>query len=100
MGLPDHVPLLAVLQPGVVTVQELEATKKYFVSSGSITINDDSSVQVLAEEAVTLDSLDAGAIREGISKSQQELSSASTDQAKAEAQIALDCYEAMAAAIE
>ena len=31
----------------------------FSVSSGSVTINDDSSVQILAEEAVTLDSLDA-----------------------------------------
>jgi len=31
----------------------------YVVSSGSITINEDSSVQILAEEACTLDQLDA-----------------------------------------
>merc|ERR1711909_246218 len=50
--LPAHVPSLAVLKPGVVTVYEDEgAVKKFFVSSGSITINDDSSVQILAEEA-------------------------------------------------
>merc|ERR1719432_730808 len=50
--LPSHVASLAVLKPGVVTVYEDDgATKKFFVSSGSITINDDSSVQILAEEA-------------------------------------------------
>merc|ERR1712018_292253 len=49
--LPAHVASLAVLKPGVVTVYEDGAAKKFFVSSGSITINDDSSVQILAEEA-------------------------------------------------
>ena len=41
--LPDHVPSLAVLSPGVVTVYEDSGdNKKFFVSSGSITINEDS----------------------------------------------------------
>lgn len=45
--LPHHVPTLAVLKPGVVTVYEQSGeTKKVFVSSGTITINEDSSVQV------------------------------------------------------
>lgn len=45
--LPKHVPTLAVLKPGVVSVYENEgAVKKIFVSSGTITINEDSSVQV------------------------------------------------------
>ena len=55
--LPNHVPALAVLSPGVVTVYEDEGAKKFFVSSGSITVNEDSSVQILAEEAHPIDSL-------------------------------------------
>lgn len=35
------------------------------VSSGSVTVNADSSVQLLAEEAVTLDMLDLGVSRDG-----------------------------------
>nr|AOR07084.1 mitochondrial ATP synthase subunit delta precursor [Mesenchytraeus hydrius] len=98
--LPNHVPLLAVLKPGVVTVHEAEGIKKYFVSSGSITVNDDSSVQILAEEACTVDQLDAQAIREGAAKAAQDLLSASTDFAKAEAGIALECYDALQKAID
>jgi len=94
--LPNHVPTLAVLRPGVVTVYETEgATKKYFVSSGTITINDDSSVQVLAEEAVPVEHLDGHAARESLAKAQQELSSASDEVAKAEAQIAVEVCEAL-----
>lgn len=42
--LPAHVPTLAVLKPGVVTVFENDgSTKKFFVSSGTVTINEDST---------------------------------------------------------
>ena len=63
-----------------------------------MTINDDSSVQVLAEEAVPVDSLDANAAREALSKAQQRLASASDEVAKAEAQIAVEVSEAIVAA--
>jgi F-type H+-transporting ATPase subunit delta len=99
--LPNHVPSLAVLKPGVVTVIEKDgAAKKYFVSSGSISINDDSSVQVLAEEATEVNNLDAQACREILSKAQQQLSSASTEEAKAEAMISIEVGEALVRAAE
>lgn len=42
--LPAHVPTLAVLKPGVVTVYEQDGNaKKFFVSSGTVTINEDST---------------------------------------------------------
>uniref|UniRef100_A0A8C3J518 ATP synthase F(1) complex subunit delta, mitochondrial n=1 Tax=Calidris pygmaea TaxID=425635 RepID=A0A8C3J518_9CHAR len=57
--LASHVPTLQVLKPGVVTVYAEDGTAtKYFVSSGSVTVHADSTVQVLAEEAVTMDMLD------------------------------------------
>lgn len=99
--LPSHVPLIAVLKPGVVTVHEQDGNnKRYFVSSGSVTINEDSSVQILAEEACSVDQLDAQAIRDGATKAAQDLLSAGSEAAKAEAQIALDCYEALQKATE
>ena len=74
---------LAVLKPGVVTVYEHDgATKKIFVSSGTITVNEDSSVQVLAEEAHPVEDLDSGACREILSSAQSQLSSASTDKVR------------------
>ncbi|KAK2194100.1 hypothetical protein NP493_2g05048 [Ridgeia piscesae] len=99
--LPDHVPLLAVLKPGVITVHEDDATsKRFFVSSGSVTVNDDSSVQILAEEAIAMENIDAQAVREGLNKATAEVNAASNDQAKAEALIGLECYEALQKAIE
>lgn len=65
------------------------------MSSGTVAINDDSSVQLLAEEAVPVDHIDSTAARENLAKAQQQLQSASSEQAKAEAQIAVEVNEAL-----
>ncbi|CAL8070307.1 unnamed protein product [Orchesella dallaii] len=97
--LPNHVPTLAVLKPGVLSVVEGDnSVKKFFVSSGSITVNDDSSVQILAEEAVPVELIDGSAAQQELSAAQQELSRASGDKEKAEAQIAVEVAEALVAA--
>jgi len=94
--LPNHVPTLAVLKPGVLSVVEADnQIKKFFVSSGSITVNDDSSVQILAEEAVPLDQIDASAAQSELNAAQQELSRASSDKDKAAAQIAIEVAQAL-----
>merc|ERR1711910_36967 len=85
--LPNHVPALAVLKPGVVTVYEDEGdVKKFFVSSGSVTINEDASVQILAEEAHNIEAID-------VSEAQSAAGAAADDAAKAEAQIAVEVAE-------
>ncbi|XP_043492563.1 ATP synthase subunit delta, mitochondrial [Polistes fuscatus] len=99
--LPKHVPTLAVLKPGVVTVYEQDGnTKKVFVSSGTVTINEDNSVQILAEEAHPVENLDGSAAREILNKAQQQLSSASSDKDKAEAAIAVEVGEALVQATQ
>lgn len=65
-----------------------------------VTINEDSSVQVLAEEAHPIESLDLSACREVLSKAQSELASASSEVAKAEAAIAVEVGEALVAAAQ
>nr|CAD7262025.1 unnamed protein product [Timema shepardi]CAD7571245.1 unnamed protein product [Timema californicum] len=99
--LPKHVPTLAVLKPGVVTVFENDGSnQKIFVSSGTISINDDASVQVLAEEACPVDHIDLSAARDILNKAQSEFASATTEQAKAEAAIAIEVGEALVKASE
>uniref|UniRef100_A0A131Y7S1 ATP synthase F(1) complex subunit delta, mitochondrial n=1 Tax=Ixodes ricinus TaxID=34613 RepID=A0A131Y7S1_IXORI len=99
--LPNHVPALAVIKPGVVTVFTNEGdAQRFFVSSGTITINEDSSVQVLAEAAVPVDRLDAQACREGLAKAQQAVTAAATDEARAEAQIQVEVHEALVKAVD
>lgn len=99
--LANHVPVLGVIKPGVVTVyDENGSTKKYFVSSGTITVNDDSSVQVLAEEAVPVESLDPSAARQVLADAQMQQSKASGEVEKAEAAIAVEVGEALVKATE
>ncbi|XP_061540742.1 ATP synthase subunit delta, mitochondrial [Phycodurus eques] len=99
--LPAHVPTLQVLRPGVVTVfSDDGSAAKYFVSSGSITVNADSSVQLLAEEAVPLDQLDIAAAKANLEKSQADLAGTSDEMARAEVQVSIDANEAIVKALE
>ncbi|KAG8126974.1 hypothetical protein E2320_021988 [Naja naja] len=99
--LASHVPTLQVLRPGIVTVfDEDGSSKKYFVSSGSLTVNADSSVQLLAEEVALLDQLDAATAKSNLDKALSELTSATDEVAKAEAQINVEANEAIVKALE
>lgn len=89
----------AVLKPGVVTVYENDgSTKKVFVSSGTVTVNEDSSVQVLAEEAHAVEDLDARAAQDTLSAAQTRLASAKDDKERSEAIIAVEVAELIVAA--
>uniref|UniRef100_A0A3B5LMQ7 ATP synthase F(1) complex subunit delta, mitochondrial n=1 Tax=Xiphophorus couchianus TaxID=32473 RepID=A0A3B5LMQ7_9TELE len=99
--LPAHVPTLQVLRPGVVTVfNDDGSSAKYFVSSGSVTVNADSSVQLLAEEAVPLDQLDVAAAKANLEKAQSELVGAADEAARAEVQVSIEANEAIVKALE
>ncbi|XP_072295043.1 ATP synthase subunit delta, mitochondrial [Eucyclogobius newberryi] len=99
--LPAHVPTLQVLRPGVVTVfNDDGSAAKYFVSSGSVTVNADSSVQLLAEEAFPLDQLDAAMAKANLEKAQAVLMATSDEAARAEVQISIDANEAIVKALE
>ncbi|KAF6778154.1 hypothetical protein AHF37_02071 [Paragonimus kellicotti] len=119
--LAEHVPTIGCLAPGLVSVTESDgSSKSYFVSSGIVTVNADSTMQVLAQEAATLDQLDIHAIKEGrkrleaatldqldihaikegLTRSQAELKAAQNEVARIEAQIAVDAYEELAHATE
>ncbi|CAF0934826.1 unnamed protein product [Adineta ricciae] len=88
-------PLLGVLKPGVVTISESDGnTKRFFVSSGSIAVHPDSGVQLLAEEATTIDNLDMKACEDALVDARRRLESAQDDKEKAEFQIEVDCAEA------
>ena len=99
--LAAHVPTLQVLRPGLVVVHaEDGTTSKYFVSSGSVTVNADSSMQLLADEAVTLDMLDLGAAKANLENAQSELLGAADEATWAEIQIRIGANEALVKALE
>lgn len=82
--LANHVPLLAVIKPGVVTVYEEDGTtKKIFVAAGTVTINEDSSLLLLASEAVSVEDLDLNEAAKNLSAS----NSLSTPEGKIQAEV-------------
>merc|ERR1712008_515357 len=98
--LPAHVPALAVLAPGVVTlIEESGDAKKFLVSSGSVTINEASSVQILAEEAHSLAAFSADGAKKAPEEAQSLMNAAGDDAAKAEAQIAVEVADALVKAL-
>lgn len=60
LGILDkHVPILAVIKPGVVNVFKSDGTShKVFVSAGTVTMNEDSTLLILASEAADVEDLD------------------------------------------
>ncbi|KAF0852905.1 mitochondrial Complex V (CV) F1Fo ATP synthase F1 subunit delta Atp16/AtpC [Andalucia godoyi] len=98
--MPNHVPTIAQLKPGVVTVQfSADKTEDYFVSGGFAWIRPDSSLDITAGEAVKLADVDVEAVKKGLTQAQQETTSAQSDVDKARAQIHVEVYEALAAAL-
>jgi len=98
--LPNHVPTMAALAPGVVSVTGADGTiSKYFVSSGTVSVHADSSVQLLAEEACLVSDIDANAAREALAAANASLSSAKDEAEKAEAQIAVETADAVLKAL-
>lgn len=67
-AMPGHVPTVAQLRPGVVTVhKELDKqVEKYFVAGGFAFVHADSSADICAVEAVKISDLDADAVRAGL----------------------------------
>lgn len=102
-AMPGHVPTVAQLRPGVVTVhKELDKdVKKYFVSGGFAFIHPDSSADICAVEAVDLGDLDADAVRAGLADYTAKLASAQgkDDYEAAAAQVGVEVYSAMNAAL-
>merc|ERR1712002_65905 len=98
--LPQHVPVIAVLRPGLMTIYKDGSAEKYVVSSGTVTVNADSSAQILAEEAAPLDNFCIDAARKNADAAKQALASAADEAAKAMAQIEIDACEALVTALE
>lgn len=97
--LPGHVPTIAELKPGVLSVHEGSDVTKYFVSSGFAFIHANSVADIVVVEAVPIDQIDASLVQKGLAEFTQKLSSATTDLEKAGAQIGVDVHSALNSAI-
>lgn len=86
--LANHVPILAVIKPGVVSVYEDDGSaKKYFVAAGTVTMNEDSSLLLLASEAVAVEDLD-------LNEAQKNLAAANA-QSTPESKVAAEVNQAI-----
>ncbi|MEO1302781.1 MAG: ATP synthase F1 subunit epsilon [Myxococcota bacterium] len=70
--LPDHVPLLAELDAGVVTMRVDNAVDQYAVSGGFLEVERD-NVLVLADDALRPEEVDVSASERAITDAQAEL---------------------------
>merc|ERR1711879_209428 len=94
--LPQHVPTLGNCAPGWATVIEQgDVQNRYFISSGSFTVNQDGSVTVAAEEILAENQICLDTARKELSNAQTSLGQAKNEVEKAEAQIAIDTLESM-----
>lgn len=99
--LPGHVPTVAQLRPGVMSVHnnnDADVTK-YFVSSGFAFVHANSTADVCAVECIPLDQLDASVVTKNLADFTATLASATDEVAKAEAQIGVDVCSAMQSAL-
>ncbi|GBG64338.1 hypothetical protein CBR_g41539 [Chara braunii] len=97
--LPGHVPTVAQLRPGVLSVHEGKETKQYFVSSGFAFIHANSTTDVCAIEAVPLEDLNPEAVKSGLAFYTEQVNRASTELEKAEAEIGVEVHSAMSGAL-
>ena len=97
--LPGHVPAIAELKPGILSVHEGNDVTKYFVSSGFAFIHANSVADLIAVEAVPIDRIDQSLVQKGLAEFTQKLATAATDLEKAEAQIGIDVHSALNSAL-
>merc|ERR1712065_125282 len=95
--LPGHVAIVTELKAGVVVVQKEESgpVEQYFVPTGMAVMNDDSTLNITAPEAVAIDDIDPEAARAALAEFTAAFSSASTDGDRARAQIGAELYGTM-----
>jgi F-type H+-transporting ATPase subunit epsilon len=96
--LPGHAPVLSTLKPGVVAIQKDAGTDKIFVLGGFAEVNA-KGLTVLAEQAIPLADLNAGAIAKQIKDAEEDVADAKTDAARAKAAETLDHLRALQAVL-
>ena len=98
--LPQHSPMISTIRPGVISVYSDDAnsvSRQIFVAGGFAEVTGERCT-VLAEEAVAVADLDAGAARDRLSAAESAMGSAESDSEKNAAARELAIASAMVAA--
>jgi len=93
----DHVPTIAELRPGLVTVTPKDgaAASTYFVSGGFAFVAQDSTCNVNVVEAARLEDLDPDATKEVLRKYESALGSAKSEEEIAAATVGIETAQAI-----
>ncbi len=87
--LPGHVPMLAALKPGVLTIGDKNKSR-YAVSAGYLRIDPGGAIEVLVEQAVAAADVDVEAARTDLRTAEAELAKWGDKPADGEWQIVLN----------
>jgi F-type H+-transporting ATPase subunit delta len=99
--LPGHVPTVAELRPGLVTIiNKDESSSRFFVSGGFAYFTPENKLSVSSPEAFPLEQLDINAARQGLDSWTLKLGSATSEDEKTKASIAVEVHQAIINAIE
>jgi F-type H+-transporting ATPase subunit epsilon len=82
MVLPGHAPLMSVLKPGIVTVEETAAkTSRLFVRGGFADVSS-TGLTILAEQAIPIEELDTAKIEAEIKDAEEDVKDAQADEVR------------------
>jgi len=97
--LKDHAPLMAMLKPGIVTVEANASSKtRLFVRAGFADVSS-GGLTILAERAIPVEELDAAKIDADIKDAEEDVNDAETDRAQRLAREKLDQLREVKAAL-
>jgi F-type H+-transporting ATPase subunit epsilon len=78
----DHAPLISSLKPGIIVIEGSSANKRRLFVPGGFAEVAPTGLTILANQAIDLADLDAATIEAGIGGFEEELSRATTDEAR------------------
>ncbi len=90
-----HAPLMSILKPGFVSVEDEKETTSFYVGGGFADVSD-SGVTILAEEAKSASDFDPSQIKGAIKQAEEQLAGAESPEAKNSAQALLDGWKNLA----
>ena len=94
--LAGHAPVISTLRPGILEITMADGKQRVFVKKG-VAEADPERLTVLAQTAVTVESLDAATIAAELKAAEAELAEAKDDQSRRMAETLLDLLKRMQA---
>ena len=90
--LVNHSPIMSVLRPGIVQVEDGGTIARYFVQGGFADVTPE-GLTILAEQALALDSDDKDALQNAVNEARSRVESETDEQRKAETERVLRVLE-------